>query len=174
MAALEELHMTAARRRSIRVACAFVALAWCATASAQTKGWTPAKTPDGQPDLQGTWIDFDSTPFEAALAQPAAPRPAAPGSTAAANVGPASEFADHNHQVSARAAIDAGPADGRVPVMKAEDKRDFDLEHLPDAPARNPLGALHHARDPRRDVSRGLQRRLSDHPDPGYVILAPR
>ena len=21
-------------------------------------------TPDGQPDLQGTWVNFDSTPFE--------------------------------------------------------------------------------------------------------------
>jgi len=27
--------------------------------------WTPARTPDGQPDLQGTWVNFDGTPFEA-------------------------------------------------------------------------------------------------------------
>src|SRR5262245_34024988 len=58
--------------------------------------WTQ-RTPDGQPDLQGTWINFDSTPFETAAAQPAAPAPAA--AAAGANVGPASEFADHNHKV---------------------------------------------------------------------------
>ena len=35
--------------------------------SAQTaqKTYVPAKTPDGQPDLRGTWVNFDSTPFEA-------------------------------------------------------------------------------------------------------------
>jgi len=32
---------------------------------ASRSGWTPARTPDGQPDLQGTWVNFDSTPFEA-------------------------------------------------------------------------------------------------------------
>jgi len=126
--------MTSAQRRSIRVAFGFVALAWCATASAQTKPWTQ-KTPDGQPDLQGTWLNFDSTPFEAPAPQPAA-APAPAGAAPAANVGPASEFADHNHQVSKRRrSMVVDPPDGRVPVMKwAEDKRDFDIEHIPDAP----------------------------------------
>ena len=31
--------------------------------------WTRV-TPDGQPDLQGTWVNFDSTPFEADQAAP--------------------------------------------------------------------------------------------------------
>jgi hypothetical protein len=103
-----------------------------ATGAAATS-WTPSRTPDGQPDIQGTWINFDSTPFEAPLAQPVASRPAG---AAAANVGPASEFADHNHKVSAaRRSMVVDPPDGRVPVMKwAEDKRDYDLAHLPDAP----------------------------------------
>src|SRR5687767_10426910 len=96
--------MTAMQRRSVRAACAFVVLAWCASAAAQTPAkWTQGKTPDGQPDLQGTWLNFDATPFEAPSAQPAAvaaPRPA--GAAPAANVGPASEFADHTHQISAR------------------------------------------------------------------------
>jgi len=91
--------------------------------------WT-ARTPDGQPDLQGIWVNFDSTPFEAPAGQPAA----APG--AAANVGPAPEFADHNSPTSkARRSMVIDPPDGRVPVMKwAEDKRDYDLAHIPDAP----------------------------------------
>ncbi|HEY1307119.1 MAG TPA: hypothetical protein VGF24_26370 [Vicinamibacterales bacterium] len=107
-----------------------------AAASAATH-WTPTRTPDGQPDIQGIWLNFDSTPFEAPVAQPAPPTPqAAAAAAAAANVGPASEFADHNHKVSARRrAMVVDPPDGRVPVMKwAEDKRDYDLAHLPDAP----------------------------------------
>jgi hypothetical protein len=98
-----------------------------------SKPWTPGRTPDGQPDIQGTWINFDSTPFEAPLAQPAAPAPAA---APVANVGPASEFADHTHKVSTRRrSMVIDPPDGRVPVMKwAEDKRDYDLAHIPDAP----------------------------------------
>ena len=104
-----------------------------AEAAGQTK-WTQGRTPDGQPDLQGIWINFDSTPFEAPLAQPAA-RPA-PAAAPAANVGPASEFADHTHKVSERRrSMVIDPPDGRVPVMKwAEDKRDYDLAHIPDAP----------------------------------------
>ena len=93
--------------------------------------WQQGRTPDGQPDIQGTWINFDSTPFEAPAGDP--PRPPAGGG---ANVGPASEFADHDHKVSARRrAMVVDPPDGRVPVMPwAEDKRDYDLAHIPDAP----------------------------------------
>jgi hypothetical protein len=116
------------------VVVAFVAaLVMSAGVAAQT-AWKQGRTPDGQPDLQGIWLNFDSTPFEAAAPQPAAPAPA--GGAAAANVGPASEFADHNHKVSERRrAMVIDPPDGRVPVMKwAEDKRDYDLAHIPDAP----------------------------------------
>ena len=34
-------------------------------AAEATAAWTPRITADGQPDLQGTWVNFDSTPFEA-------------------------------------------------------------------------------------------------------------
>jgi hypothetical protein len=99
--------------------------------AALAQKWTPDRTPDGQPDIQGTWINFDSTPFEAPL-----DRPTPAGAQGAAGVGPASEFADHSHFVSSRRrSMVVDPPDGRVPVMKwAEDKRDYDLAHIPDAP----------------------------------------
>ena len=114
---------------SLTVICG-VALLLCGMApAASAQGWKQGRTPDGQPDIQGTWINFDSTPFET----PGGAPPAAPGG---ANVGPAREFADHDHKVSARRrSMVVDPPDGRVPVMKwAEDKRDYDLAHIPDAP----------------------------------------
>jgi hypothetical protein len=133
----------------VTIACAVGLIASAASAQTATKPaatnntataathWTPTRTPDGQPDLQGIWLNFDATPFEAPVAQAAPPSPqAAAAATAAANVGPASEFADHTHKVSARrTAMVIDPPDGRVPVMKwAEDERDYHLAHLPDAP----------------------------------------
>ena len=110
------------------VGCA-VTLGLAAPAAAQT--FTPGRTPDGRPDIQGKWINFDSTPFETPVARPAAP----PGGQPAANVGPGSEFADHTHQISkARRSMVVEPADGRVPLLpSAEARRDYDLAHLGDS-----------------------------------------
>jgi hypothetical protein len=38
--------------------------------AASAKPWTPGKTIYGVPDLQGMWLNFDSTPFEAPLVAP--------------------------------------------------------------------------------------------------------
>jgi len=35
-------------------------------ATAPSQRWTPSRTPDGQPDLQGVWADNTVTPFETA------------------------------------------------------------------------------------------------------------
>jgi hypothetical protein len=103
----------------------------CVTAAgASAQNWTPARTPDGQPDIQGIWVNFDNTPFETPAARPSG------AGGAAARVGPAPEFADHDSPTSeARRSMVVDPPDGRVPVLKwAEDKRDYDLAHIPDAP----------------------------------------
>src|SRR6516164_7565345 len=46
----------------IRFAWAIALVAACA--AGQTKSWTPAQTPDGQPDLQGLWTNATLTPLE--------------------------------------------------------------------------------------------------------------
>jgi hypothetical protein len=117
-------------RPSIQLAVVMAAVASISASGFSAQKWTPGRTPDGQPDIQGTWLNFDSTPFEAPTARPAAPAAPAP------NVNPAPEFADHNHPMSKpRRSMVVDPPDGHVPVMKwAEDRRDFDLAHIPDAP----------------------------------------
>jgi hypothetical protein len=54
------------------------------------------RTPDGQPDIQGTWLNFDATPFEAPAPVARAPRRRQGGRRAKIN--PAPEFADHTHR----------------------------------------------------------------------------
>src|SRR5687768_10288825 len=48
--------------------CVVLALLWPGALDAQTKparpAWTLARTPDGQPDLQGVWTNATLTPFE--------------------------------------------------------------------------------------------------------------
>jgi hypothetical protein len=101
------------------------------SAPAAQKTFVPAKTPDGQPDLRGMWVNFDSTPFEAPPPQGGsngAPIPSAPG------INPPSHWADHDSPMkAARRSMVIDPPDGRVPVMKwAEDKRAYDLAHVQD------------------------------------------
>jgi hypothetical protein len=117
-----------APHRYLRTACptGLAALSWVALCSAAVAApYTPRLTADGQPDLQGTWVNFDGTPFEADEAPPAQ-----------TNVNPPSHWTDHDSPMSpTRRSMVVDPPDGRVPVMKwAEDKRDYDLAHLEDAP----------------------------------------
>src|SRR5688572_22127812 len=96
-------------RPSIRIASFALVALGVAALEASAQAWKQGRTPDGQPDLQGVWVNFDSTPFEAPGAQPSpAPRPPA------ADVGPAPEFAVHDSPTSkARRSMVVEPADGR-------------------------------------------------------------
>ena len=46
----------------MKISCLAVAFACASLASAQT--WTPPRTPDGRPDLQGVWTNASITPLE--------------------------------------------------------------------------------------------------------------
>lgn len=97
--------------------------------AAAAKTWTPLRTPDGQPDLQGMWVNFDSTPFERPLTEP---RPAAAGNAPRDLSGFTEQLATAPRH--ARPSLVVDPLDGRVPVMPwAEAKREENLAHLGDS-----------------------------------------
>jgi hypothetical protein len=120
--------------------------------SSSTKPWTPTRTPDGQPDLQGVWTNATLTPFErpAELAgkatiteQEAAAiekrarenrvdRPPKPGDPGAYN----QVWSDGGTTwLSTRqSSLVVDPPSGRVPVKpSAEAQREYDLAHIADS-----------------------------------------
>jgi len=104
-------------RRPVTRVAAMAALLACGTllrASPQSdrkvadNKWSVARTPDGQPDLQGTWTNYDQTPFERLSAEEQVSR------------GPAVSTADWLVQDSPisprRPSMVVDPPNGRVPL----------------------------------------------------------
>jgi hypothetical protein len=116
------------RRRLVPLASAAGLATLVMASAAAAQGWEPKRTSDGQPDIQGIWVNFDSTPFETPAGES---RPAGgPG------VNPAPEFAGHESPESERRrSMVVDPPEGRVPVLPwAEAKRDYDLARVGDQP----------------------------------------
>jgi hypothetical protein len=116
------------------------------------KAWTPAHTPDGQPDLQGVWTGATITPFErpsalagkqvlteeeavqleARAAENRVDRPPPPGDVGAYN----QVWFDGGTKVvkTRQTSLVVDPPDGRVPLTPAaEAKRDYNLAHNSDS-----------------------------------------
>ena len=130
---------------------AFLVLSLAVSAVGQGT-WTPRRTADGQPDLEGTWTNPTITPFErpvelagkefvteqeaAQLEEQAAlnnvDRPPGPG-----QVGSYNRFwFDSGTEVvsTRRTSLVIDPPDGRVPVKpEAETRRVYALEHIGDS-----------------------------------------
>ena len=121
-------------------------------ASAPHAAWTPSRTADGQPDLQGIWTNPTITPFErpkelageAVLTEQQATalekRAAASRVDQApreGDVGAYNQFwFDSGSKVveTRQTSLVVDPPDGRVPVKpSAEAKRDYNLEHTSDS-----------------------------------------
>jgi len=90
------------------------------------KNWTVGRTPDGQPDLQGTWTDYDATPFEQLSAEEQRPRAPA--------VSTADWLVQDSPASRRRPSMVVDPPDGRVPLKReAVEKRDAALALDPGA-----------------------------------------
>ena len=135
-----------------RIALLIAVVSLAPLATAQKAKWTPSRTPDGQPDLQGVWTNATITPFERPAALAAKPfltekeaaeleaqaaqnrvdKPPAPGDVGAYN----QAWFDSGTKVVAtkQTSLVVDPPDGRVPVKPAaEAKRDYDLAHINDS-----------------------------------------
>jgi len=143
-------------RRDFALALA-LATALAATAAAQSKTgsprWKAPRTPDGHPDLQGTWTNATLTPFERPaglrdktfltddearrLEQQAADRRDEDGPPRAGDVGSYNQFwFDSGDRVVAtrRTSLVVDPPDGRVPLTPAaEAARDNNSAHERDS-----------------------------------------
>ena len=116
--------------------------------------WTPPLTPDGQPDIQGVWVNFDRTPLEVPNAEDAARLEALetwfPGlevtpeglrGITGPNPGGLARFLGegdgegHSSKRSAlRRSMVIDPPTGRVPVRpEAEQQKNYNLRHLTDS-----------------------------------------
>ena len=95
----------------VLLACSTVPLASQTDRNTGAKPWNVSRTPDGQPDLQGMWSNYDPTPFEQLKPEELAER------------GPAVSTQDWLVQDSPnsprRPSMVVDPPDGRVP-LKAE------------------------------------------------------
>ena len=103
------------------------------------------RTPDGQPDLQGIWVNFDSTPLEApsdddparlkALATWFPGIDAPKGKRQIQGPNPSPEFNDNSvKRITPRRSIVVDPPNGRVPILRhAEEKRSMNLLRLTDS-----------------------------------------
>jgi hypothetical protein len=122
------------------------------TASAAVLTWTPPRTPDGQPDLQGIWTNPTITPFErpdefagkeflteeeAADLEARTAENSVDGPPKAGDTGTYNQFwFDRGTKVvnTRRTSMVVDPPDGRVPVRpEAEAKRDDDLTRSADS-----------------------------------------
>lgn len=133
-----------ARVLGVMVTMALTAPVSLLTGQEPGRSWSPARTMDGQPDIQGMWTNFDRTPFEAPSAEawkdldalalwfPGINRP--DGSLTGPNPSPAFGGETTAEANEARRSMVVDPPDGRLPILPAAaGVRDERLRRLTDS-----------------------------------------
>jgi hypothetical protein len=159
--------------------------------SATSKKWTPPRTPDGQPDLQGMWTNATITPFErpaalagkpfltedeaAAMEERAADQRAnADRAPRPGDVGSYNDFwFDAGTKVVAtrQTSLVVDPPDGRVPVTAAaEQKRDHNLTSVDSYESMSPWDRCI-TRGPGGMFPAGYNNAYKIVQTPGYVVI---
>ena len=162
------------RRRSVTYTAAIALALACGTllqGSPQSgdkttdKKWVAGRTPDGQPDLQGVWTNYDPTPFERLTAEEQRPRQPAVSTQ---------DWLVQDSPISPRrASMVIDPPNGRVPLKpEAIAQRDAILK--------TDSGSLEHYGPWERCITRGVPGSMwpsaynNGHKivqTPGYVVL---
>ena len=105
-----------------------------AAQSEPAKQWTQPRTADGQPDLQGIWTNYTSTPFEVPDESDKPDFYAGDIDGTGRGTGPSSFLTDTSDRKLAKArSLVVEPSNGRVPIMPwAEEVRNYRLTHIQD------------------------------------------
>ena len=113
---------------------ATIAIVALVAAAGQEPAWTPPRTPDGQPDLQGIWTNYTSTPFEVPDKSDTPDFYAGDVDGTGRGTGPAAFLTDTAGRKLAKAtSLVVDPPNGRVPIMAwAEERRNYKLAHIQD------------------------------------------
>ena len=104
-----------------------------ASAAERPADWTPSRTPDGQPDMQGIWTNYTNTPFEVfdEKDNPALYSGDPDGTGRGTGPGFLNDSLGRNLTKGRSLVVD--PPSGRVPIMPwAEEKRNYRLAHIQD------------------------------------------
>ena len=119
---------------SFVIAIAVVAFVVTAAQQPSTNSWTQPRTPDGQPDLQGIWTNYTSTPFEVPDETDKPDFYAGDVDGTGRGTGPSSFLTDTSDRKLAKArSLVVDPPSGRVPIMPwAEEVRNYRLTHIQD------------------------------------------
>jgi hypothetical protein len=127
----------------LAVVVAVVALALAVAAVSQGQGtgtssdgegaaeWTPPVTPDGQPDLQGTWTNYTATPFEVFDPSDTPGLYAGDPDGSARGTGPGFLNDTTGRKLTKGRSLVIDPPNGRVPIMPwAEERRNYKLANI--------------------------------------------
>jgi hypothetical protein len=155
-----------------------------------TGKWTPPRTPDGHPDMQGVWTHGTSTPFErppalgskafytdaeiADLERQTAARRANPPAARAGDVGGDNEAfvdGDYTYLRTHQTSLIVDPPDGRLPYRpEAEKRREFNSTNRDDFETMSPWDRCI-TRSPTLMLPAGYNNGIRIVQTPGFVTI---